>query len=141
MIFSRMKTPHMLTRSTLLAASALTMALSGCSTVRLDPGGDSAAVYQLNEFRMLVNATAPATFDATQKAFRELDLFETKSKLETFEGELSARSRRDEKIHVGIAEVNSRQTMLKIRWGTMGDKKNSKALYDLIERNLRPGGP
>lgn len=119
-----------------LLTSGLLLALTGCSTVDLDSTGDTAAVYQLNEFRMVLNTTAPVAFAATQKAFRELDLFETKSKLQTYEGELYARSRKDDKVYVSIAEMNSRQTMLKIRWGTTGDKKNSKALYDLIEHNL-----
>jgi hypothetical protein len=135
-----MKTLLSLKTTSLLASAVLVLALSGCSTVRLDPAGESAAVYQLNEFRMLLNSTAPAAFSATQKAFRELDLFETKSKLEMYAGELNARSRKDERIYVSIAEVNSRQTLLKIRWSTTGDKKNSKALYDLIERNLHSGG-
>ena len=118
---------------TLLVAS---LGLSGCSTVKLDSTGDTAAVYQLNEFRMLLNSTAPVAFAAVQKAFREMDLFETTSKLETYAGELNARSRTDDRVFVSVAEVNSRQTMLRIRWSTTGDKKNSKALYDLIEKNL-----
>ena len=126
-----------LLRSALLA-TGLAFALTGCSTVNLDATGETAAVYQLNEFRMVVNSTAPATYAATQKAFRELDLFETKGgKLETYAGELIARTRKDEKVYVSIAEMNSRQTMLKIRWGTGGDKKNSVELYKLIERHLR----
>ena len=121
-----------------LLATGLAFALTGCSTVNLDATGETAAVYQLNEFRMVVNSTAPATYAATQKAFRELDLFETKAgKLETYAGELIARTRKDEKVYVSIAEMNSRQTMLKIRWGTGGDKKNSVDLYKLIERHLR----
>ena len=127
---------HLL-RSALLA-TGLAFALTGCSTVNLDATGETTAVYQLNEFRMVVNSTAPATYAATQKAFRELDLFETKGgKLETYAGELIARTRKDEKVYVSIAEMNSRQTMLKIRWGTGGDKKNSVDLYKLIERHLR----
>ncbi len=126
-----------LLRSALLA-TGLAFALTGCSTVNLDATGETSAVYQLNEFRMVVNSTAPATYAATQKAFRELDLFETKGgKLETYAGELIARTRKDEKVYVSIAEMNSRQTMLKIRWGTGGDKKNSVDLYKLIERHLR----
>jgi len=120
-----------------LLTSGLVFGLSGCSTVKLDSTGDTAAVYQVNEFRMVLNTTAPRAFTATQKAFRELDLFETKSKLETYEGELYGRTRKDEKIYVSIAEMNSRQTLLKIRWGTTGDRKNSTDLYNLIERNLR----
>lgn len=122
-----------------LLSAALLAALSGCSTVKLDSTGDTAAVYQINEFRMLLNSNAPAAFAATQQALRDYDLFETKSKLNTYDGELYARSRKDDKIFVGIAEVNSKQTLLRIRWSTTGDKKNSKALYDLIERNLRGG--
>jgi hypothetical protein len=131
-----MKRPRILLIPSLLIAS-LSLGLTGCSTVNLDESGETTAVYQFNEFRMLVNSTAPAAFAATQKAFRDYDLFETKSKLNTFDGELYARSRLDDKVYVNIAEVNSRQTLLRIRWSTTGDKKNSKALYELIERNLR----
>lgn len=112
------------------------LGFSGCSTVDLDSTGDTAAVYQINEFRMVVNTTAPVAFAATQKAFREMDLFETKSQLNTYDGELYARSRSDEKVYVNIAEINSRQTLVKIRWSATGDKKRSTDLYKLIERNL-----
>lgn len=132
-----MKLPSSSSCIGLLAATSLAFVLSGCSTVKLDATGETAAVYQLNEFRMLVNSTAPSAFAATQKAFRDLDLFETKSKLETYAGELYARSRTDEKVFVSVSEVNSRQTLLRIRWGTTGDKRRSKALYDVIESNLR----
>lgn len=112
------------------------LALSGCSTISLDSTGDTAAVYQINEFRMVLNSTAPTAFAATQKAFKEFELFETKSELNTFDGELYARSRKDDKIFVGISEMNSRQTLLRIRWGTTGDRKNSTALYKIIESHL-----
>lgn len=131
-----MKTPSFSLSASILAASAA-LALSGCSTVSLDQTGETTAVYQFNEFRMVLNSTAPVAFAATQKAVRELDLFETKSKLNTYDGELFARSRKDDKIHVTIAEINSRQTMLTIQWGTTGDKKNSTALYKSIESHLR----
>jgi hypothetical protein len=132
-----MKTASFQILRSALLASGIVFALTGCSTVNLDSSGETSAVYQLNEFRMVVNSTAPATFAATQKAFRDMDLFETKgSKLETYAGELLARTRKDEKIYVSIAEMNSRQTMLKIRWGATGDKKNSTDLYKLIERHL-----
>ncbi|CAM2940603.1 DUF3568 family protein [Rariglobus hedericola] len=127
-------------RSTLLTSlslASLAFGLSGCSTVALDESGDKSAVYQLNEFRMVLNTTAPVAFAATQKAFREYDLFETKSELNTYDGELYARSRTDDKVFVSVSEMNSKQTLLRIRWSTTGDKKNSRALYDLIERNLR----
>ncbi len=133
-----MKTTRFALLRSALLASGIVFALAGCSTVNLDSSGETAAVYQLNEFRMVVNSTAPATYAATQKAFRELNLFEIKgSKLLTYEGELYARTTKDEKVHVSIAEINSRQTIIKIRWGTGGDKKSSIELYKLIERHLR----
>ena len=88
--------------------------------------------------RCAVICSRPA-FAASQQAIREYDLFETKSKLNTYDGELYARSRKDDKVFISIAEMNSKQTLLRIRWSTTGDKKNSKALYDLIEKNLRGG--
>jgi len=119
-----------------LLATVSLLGLAGCSSVPLDEEGDTQAVYQLREFKMVVNSTAPVAAAATQKAFKDLDLFETKVVLNTYDAELSARSREDQKVHVSIAEINSRQTMLKIRWGGLGDKVNSQTLYQHIERNL-----
>ena len=120
-----------------LIATASLLAVTGCSTVNLDSTGDTQAVYNLGRFEMLMNATAPVLYGATQKALRDLDLFQTKAKLNTYDAEISARARNDQQITVSIAEINSRQTMLKIRWGTAGSKVNSRALYDAIEKNLR----
>jgi Protein of unknown function (DUF3568) len=132
-----MKTERFSLIHTALLATGLLVAVAGCSTVNLDSTGDTQAVYQLNEFKMVVNSTAPVTYAATQKAFRSMDIFETTgSKLDTFAGELIGRTRKDEKVFVSIAEINSRQTVLKIRWSSTGDKKNSTDLYKLIERNL-----
>ena len=116
---------------------AAALSFTGCSTVNLDPTGDTQAVYQLGKFEMLMNATAPAAYNAAQKALKDLDLFQTKSTLNTFDAEISARNRNDQKVFISIAEVNSRQTMIKIRWGTVGSKANSRALYEAIENNLR----
>ncbi|MBW8781723.1 MAG: DUF3568 family protein [Verrucomicrobia bacterium] len=120
-----------------LLATTAALVLPGCSTVNLDATGDTQAVYELGQFQMVVNTTAPVTFNATQKAFKDLDLYQTKATLNTYDAHLEARARNDQKVTVDIAEVNSRQTLLKIRWGTTGSKANSRALYDAIEHNLR----
>lgn len=118
---------------TLAAASAL---FTGCSTVNLDDSGDTQAVYELGQFEMLVNSTAPATYNAAVKALKDLDLYQTKAQLNTYDAQIYARARNDQKISIDIREVNSRQTMVKIRWGTTGSKSNSRALYEAIEHNL-----
>ena len=127
------------TRSTLSALLALAAAglMTGCSTVNLDDSGDTQAVYELGQFEVLVNGNAAAAYTATQKALKDLDLYQTKGDLYAFDAELAARSRDDKKVYITIKEVNSKQTMIKIRWGTVGSKGNSRELYDKIESNLR----
>ncbi len=120
-----------------LFATATLLAVTGCSTVNLDSTGETQAVYNLGQFEMLMNSTAPAVYGATQKALKDLDLFQIKAKLNTYDAEIQARARNDQKISISIAEINSRQTMLKIRWGTTGSKVNSRALYEAIEKNLK----
>jgi hypothetical protein len=125
-----------LARFSSLALLAAAATLTGCSTVKFDPSGETAAVYQFGEFRMLVNTTAPVTTRATEAALKQLDLYKTSGTATKFDARLEARARNDQKILVNIAEVNSRQTLVRIRWGAGGDLANSRALFDAIERNL-----
>ncbi|HTJ79947.1 MAG TPA: DUF3568 family protein [Rariglobus sp.] len=130
-----MKLPSLPALSSFFLLSSVCF-FSGCSTVNLDDSGDTQAVYEFGQFEMLVNSTAPLTFSATQKALKDLDLYQTKADLYTFEAQVNARSRDDKKVYISIKEVNSRQTMIKIRWGAVGSKGNSRALYEAIEKNL-----
>ncbi len=125
----------LLSRFSLLLLSA-TCLFTGCSTVNLDESGDTQAVYQFGGFEMLLNSTAPIAFNAAQKALKDLDLYQTKGQLNAFDAQIYARSRNDQKISIEIKEINSKQTLLKIRWGTAGSKANSRALYDAIEKNM-----
>jgi hypothetical protein len=122
-------------RSLTFPTALLALGLTGCSTVNLDSTGDTQATYQLGEFKMIVNTTSGVAATATQKAFKDLDLFQIKSVINPYDAELQARSRDDKKVSVTIAEINSRQTIIKIRWG-VGAKANSQELYQRIERNL-----
>ena len=133
-----MKTTTLSTLSALVSLAAVGL-FTGCSTVNLDDSGDTQAVYELGQFEMLVNANAAAAYNATQKALKDLDLYQTKGDLYTFEAELSARSRDDKKVYISIKEVNSKQTMIKIRWGTVGSKGNSRQLYEAIDKNMHSG--
>jgi cell division protein FtsL len=117
----------------LLSATGL---FTACSTVNLDDSGDTQAVYQFGGFEMLLNSTAPIAFNAAQKALKDLDLYQTKGQLNAYDAQIYARSRNDQKISIEIKEINSKQTLLKIRWGTAGSKANSRALYDAIEKNM-----
>lgn len=120
------------------AMSAAALLSTGCSSVDVGSGrdGEMQAVYQYGEFSMLLNSTAPAAARATEAAIKELDLYEISKAVKTYDAVLVARTRKDEKVTVNIAEVNSRQTMLRIRVGMTGDLSLSRLIYDTIERNL-----
>jgi hypothetical protein len=122
------------------ALSTLVLLAGGCSSVALDKQGEMEATYVAGEFRMLVNGTAPATTAATSAAFKQLGLFQIKSTQETYSATLRARTPKDEKVTVGISEVNSRQTMIRIRVDIVGDKNFSRKLYEQIDRNLTSRG-
>lgn len=136
-----MKIPSSLRFISLITGSLAALALmtSGCSSVALDKQGDMEATYVAGEFRMLVNGTAPATAAATSSAFKQLGLFQIKSTQDIYSATLRARTPKDEKVTVGIAEVNSRQTMVRIRVDIIGDKNFSRKLYEQIDRNLSSG--
>lgn len=111
--------------------------LAGCSSVPYDSTGDTVAVYQFGEFKMLLNTTALKTVKATQRALQQLDLYPTISEVKRFEARLTARARNDQRVVVTIAEINSAQTLVRIRWGEGGQLNASRRLFDTIEANLK----
>ncbi|AKC81608.1 hypothetical protein IMCC26134_00340 [Verrucomicrobia bacterium IMCC26134] len=125
-----------------IAASlaALFVLVGGCSTVVLDKQGDMEATYVAGEFRMLVNGNAAAAASATSTAFKQLGLYQLKFDQETYKASLTARTPKDEKVTVNIAEVNSRQSSLSIRVNVLGDRSFSRRLYDQIDKNLSSRG-
>jgi hypothetical protein len=127
-------TKHIALPSLLLLALAL---LGGCKTIPYDTEGKNYAVFQFGEFKGLVNSKAPEAAQAVQKAVQQLDLFQTYVVVNKFEAQVLARTRNDQKVRINIEEANSRQTMIRIRWGEGGDQGKSKKLYDAIEANLK----
>ena len=118
------------------AALLASLALSGCSSVKLDPKGEMIAVYQFGDFKMLLNTTAPVVTKAAQKAVQDLDLYQTSIKQSKFEADIKARARNDREVAIRIEEVNSRQTLITIRWGKSGDLPKSRKLYEQVEANV-----
>jgi hypothetical protein len=113
--------------------------LAGCTSVPLDNSGDMRATYQLGEFRMLLNGTAPQAALATQQAFKQLALFEVKNDVRTYEADLAARTRDDNFVRVALREVNSRQTLIAIRVDKTGDKVLSREIFEYVEANMSGG--
>src|SRR3954463_9128461 len=118
------------------AILSLAAFVAGCQSVPLDPAREMVAVYSFGEFRMLLNTNAPTAATAIQKALQAFDLYTTKTTTSTYQVEFTARARNDQKVTVLAEEINSRQSMLHIRWGAGGNKVNSRRLYEAIETNL-----
>lgn len=125
------------TTACLIFAAALAALLAGCTTVAYDTSGETMAVYQFGEFKMLLNTTAPKTAKAAQRALQQLDLYQTESVVNRFNARLTARARNDQRILVIIQEVNSAQTLVRIRWGEAGNLNSSRQLFDAIEANVK----
>jgi hypothetical protein len=126
-------TKHTALPTLLLIALAL---FGGCRTISYDPSGNYYAVFQLGDYKMLLNTTAPVAFQAVQKAVQQSDLFQTSAVLNKYDGVVMARTRADQKVRIKIEETNSRQTMINIRWGEGGDLPYSRKLFDAIEANV-----
>ncbi len=106
----------------------------GCRTVNLDSSGQTQAAYNYGEFVMVMHQTTGPLASATEQAFKDLDLFMVGKDVGDYSAVLQARTRKDKRVTVEIEEVNSRETMLRIKVGLRGDLKLSRALYERIER-------
>ncbi len=123
-----------------LCLTVLASLLGGCRTVAYDTTGQNFAVFQLGEFKGLVNTTAPEAAKAVQKAVQESDLFQTYAVVNKYEAQVLARARNDQKVRINIEESNSRQTLIRIRWGEGGDFGSSRKLFDKIDSILAASG-
>ena len=110
---------------------------AGCRSVALDPAGESVAVYQFGEFRMVFNSTAPIVAEATKAAIAEAGLFLTKSEVNKFDAEILARANGDKKVKIKIEELNRQQTLIRIRYGEGGNLNQSRRLYELIDSKVK----
>ena len=127
-----------LTRISALAIVALgALGFAGCRSVPLDPAGELVAVYQFGEFRMVLNTTAPKTFKAAQDALPKFELFSTKTSSDKYAGRIVARAPGDQKVTIIIQEINSVQTLLRIRWGEGGNLTKSRRFYEAIEAGVK----
>lgn len=127
--------------TSILRSSALlilaAVALGGCVSVKLDHTGQMEAQYQFGEFKMLLNATGPASAQAARKALAAFELYETKYTESSHDARIEARARNDQKVLIIIKEDNRFQTLLRIRWGEGGDLEKSRKFYEAVEANLK----
>jgi hypothetical protein len=112
-------------------------AFAGCRSIKLEPTGQMVAVYQFGQFQMLLNTNNQGALRAAQKATQQFELYQSQVTLHRYDSELLTRAPNDQKVTIRIAEVNSQQTLLSIRWGEGGDLPRSRRLYEAIENNLK----
>jgi hypothetical protein len=122
-------------RCGVLALAFASLAFAGCaSSVRVTEKTEGS--YRLGELRVYTDRDFKAVHDAVPKAFKDLNLFQTKDELKVMEAELTARDGTDTRVGVDLKEVVKGRTMVEIRYGVPGDLAKAQKVYDAIEKNL-----
>ena len=84
-------------------ALAAAVALTGCaSTVKVTDNSNGS--YRLGELRVYTDRDFTKVHDAVPKAFKDLNLFQTKDEKEVVEAELTARDQTDTRIVVSLKD-------------------------------------
>ena len=120
----------------LLSAALFTGILAffaGCKSIPLDSGNGNIGAYNYGEFQGLYNSTAHTVTNATREAIKQLGLLEVAMTENKFDTTLIVRDSKDLKVQIWVQEVNSRQTLIRIRWGAGGDLPKSRQLYEMVD--------
>lgn len=97
------------------------------------------AVNDVGRFRMLVNADLGHTVTAAHASFKDMRLTEVSGEVRRYDASFVVETELNEKVHVDIREVNSRQSEVAIRVKWMGHQEYSRRLWERIEAHLASG--
>ncbi|MFZ0449378.1 MAG: DUF3568 family protein [Desulfatiglandaceae bacterium] len=116
--------------------------VTGCAAPLVFFGAGTAAGvagFKYYDGALIVTYKAPYidTWDATNKAFRDLGLTVESAKHDLTEGEVAGKKADGERVAVALKYISGDKTEAKIRVGTLGDKKASGPIAEQIRRNLR----
>jgi hypothetical protein len=105
----------------------------GCEKNVTGPQGEFAGTYRMGKLTSNVQADMTATYQAAEKAMKDLDLIV----LQTTSGQLGAtilaRDPQDRKIQVDLTSLSAKQTRMSI---DTGSKASAARVYDAIIANL-----
>lgn len=116
------------------------LASSGCAAVALvGVGGGAGAgtiAYLRGELKSMEDAPLERTYQAAQKAVKNLEFIVTSEQKDAFSAKLVARSATDKRIEVNLKELSDKLTEVRIRVGTFGDEALSLLILEHLKKHL-----
>ncbi len=115
--------------------------LVGCAAPLVFFGAGTAAGvagFKYYEGALMVTYKAPYidTWNATNKAFKDLQLTVESAKHDLTEGKVVAKRADGKRVVAVLKYVSAKETEARIRVGTLGDKKASGTVAEQIRKNL-----
>ena len=111
-------------------------AASGCLAVAAAAGAGAGVAYWKGELRATVEATPPQAIAAAETALNNMEISVLSSESDALEGEIKARTAQDRRVRIRVREETDATSEVRIRIGTMGDRKMSQRIYDRIRDHL-----
>lgn len=113
---------------------------SGCAAFLVFFGATAGTVaYIKGELKSIEEATFDRTWDAAQKAIRDLEFAVTNKQKEAISANLIVRGADNKKIAINIQKISDELTEVRIRVGVFGNESLSMMVLNLLKQNLGVG--
>lgn len=120
-----------------LAAAVFSVsAVSGCSTVQKKPQTPGIPVYSLGSLLVMVNKPVPDIAKAAEAGYKDLGINITNSKSDSLTGVVEGKLSDGRNVVANLKSVNSQETDVSIKVGTLGEKNYSYTIWSSIEKHL-----
>ena len=98
--------------------------------------GAAGAIYVSGDLETTLDATPNVVAAAAVKGLSDLGMSDIESSASALDGEVTARSARDDSIKIVLEAQGEKQTDTSIRVGTFGDEEMSVRILDAIKKRL-----
>jgi hypothetical protein len=107
----------------------------GCEKSVIGPGGETVATYQGGTLRSNVSADINATYEAAEKAVKDLNLTVIQANSSQLGATIIARDMHDRKIEIGLTSLTEKATKMTVNTGS---EASANRIYREIMANLPP---
>ncbi len=120
----------------LVSCLLLAAASSGCLALAAAGAAGTGVAYARGDLAATVAASPEQTMQAARSALNDLGIPITSYQASDLDGEILARTARDDRVKITAKVQGPNATKLSIRIGTFGDRQRSLAIYDAMKPYL-----
>lgn len=120
----------------MLALAALPL-FSGCVVVAAGAAGAGAVAYVRGEMQSSVEQDLDGTYQATQRALKDLQFARIEEQKSGVDAELVSRTALDKRVQIKLKKVTDGLTKVYIRVGVIGDQELSLTILEKIKAELK----